>query len=131
MGRHKPEEEIKLDPKPEDEQQGNNPEDGDGEDGLVLDSSDNEPKDYTANGAISMIEQAKQALEGVHKDKKNADAYDEVHDLIQDAKHDMIDAAVSSGDALKEEKYSDAWREAHEARRDAEKLASAGVVVLN
>jgi len=106
-------------------------EDDDPEDGnMLMDQDGQGPRDYTAAAAMSMVEQASQALQGLGTTypSKMKQAYEEAHDLIKDAKHDLIKAAVTDKDSLKTSKYSDAYLEAQAARQKAERVASAGMV---
>lgn len=104
----------------------------DPEDGLLLKDQDPAPKEYTAEATRSMIEQASQAFKGLDKatqHQTNMEAYEQVRDLIQDAKNDMTVAGVSDDEKLKNSTYADAYLEAQMARRDVEQLFSSGVVL--
>jgi len=118
-------------------------EDGDSDDpkdadveGLMLSEKDGTGRDnYTPQEALSMIEQAKQALRGLDKSPlatmpqalaglTNNEAYDEAKDIIKDATNDVIKAAETDSDSLKMSGYSDAYREALTARQEAMMMGS-------
>jgi len=104
-------------------------EDGDSDDpkdadveGLMLSEKDGTGRDnYTPQEALSMIEQAKQALRGLDKSPLATMA---LADIIKDATNDVIKAAETDSDSLKMSGYSDAYREALTARQEAMMMGS-------
>lgn len=105
-------------------------EEDDAEDDNLLDDQDGQPTDHSATMAMSMVEQAKQAFRGLgttYPSNKKQD-YEEAHDLIKDAKRDLIKAAGTDKDSVKVGEYSNAYLEAQAARQHAERVAAAGMV---
>jgi len=117
-------------------------EDGDSDDpkdadveGVMLSDDGTGRDNYTPQEALSMIEQAKQALHGLDKSQlatmpqalaglTNNEAYDVAKDIIKDATNDVIKAAETDSDSLKMSGYSDAYREALTARQEAITMGS-------